>query len=106
MYMGMDYGDGFMNRYLPPKYKVVFINMYNFFIFLLYIGVQLIYNAVFQVYSKVIQLYTYIYIYIFFFKFLSHLGYYRILSSFCANTVGPHCLSILSTIINNHTSVQ
>ena len=32
----------------------------------------------FQVYSKVIQLY--IYMYLFFFKLFSHLGYYRILS--------------------------
>ena len=32
----------------------------------------------FQVYSKAIQLYTYMYL--FFFKFFSHLGYYRILS--------------------------
>ena len=37
----------------------------------------------FQVYSKVIQLY--IYMYLFFLKFFSHLGYYRILSTFpCA----------------------
>ena len=35
-------------------------------------------NNQFQVYSKVIQLY--IYMYSFFFKFFSHLGYYRILS--------------------------
>ena len=32
----------------------------------------------FQVYSKVIQLY--VYIYPFFFRFFSHMGYYRILS--------------------------
>ena len=32
----------------------------------------------FQVYSKVTHFY--IYIYLFFFKFFSHLGYYRILS--------------------------
>ena len=32
----------------------------------------------FQVYSKVVQLY--IYMYLFFFKFFSHLGYYRILT--------------------------
>ena len=33
----------------------------------------------FQVYSKVIQIHTYMYL--FFFRFFSHLGYYRILSS-------------------------
>ena len=33
----------------------------------------------FQVHSKVIQLY--VYVCLFFFKFFSHLGYYRILSS-------------------------
>ena len=32
----------------------------------------------FQVYSKVIQ--VYIYMYLFFFKFFSHLGYYRVLT--------------------------
>ena len=37
---------------------------------------QLIYSVVFQVYSKVIQLY----IYLFFFRFFSNIGYYRILS--------------------------
>ena len=37
---------------------------------------ELIYNVVFQMYSKVIQLY----LYLFFFRFLSHLGYYRVLS--------------------------
>ena len=39
---------------------------------------MLYYNAVFQAYSKVIQLY--VYIYLFFFRFFSHIGYYRILS--------------------------
>ena len=47
------------------------------FLFLFYIGVQLIYNVVFQVYSKVIQLHIYTYL---FFKFFPHLDYYRILS--------------------------
>ena len=32
----------------------------------------------FQVYSKMIQLYKYVYL--FFFKLFSHLGYYRVLS--------------------------
>ena len=45
-------------------------------------------------YSKVIQLH--IYMYLFFFKFFSHLGYYRILSSV---TVGPGWLSILNIAV-------
>ena len=50
-----------------------------FFKFFFYIGLQLIYNVCqFQVYSKVIQLY--IYIYLFFFRFFSHIGYCRVLS--------------------------
>ena len=45
-------------------------------------GVQLIYSVVqFQVYSKVSQLYTYIYP--LFFRFYSHIGHYRELSSLC-----------------------
>ena len=53
------------------------------------------------VYSKVIQLY--IHMYLFFFKFFSYLGYYRILSSIsCAiYTVGPCWLSILFYFIFN-----
>ena len=50
----------------------------------------------FQVYSKVIQLY--IYMYLLFFKFFSHLGYYKILSSLC-QTVGPCWLYILNTAV-------
>ena len=37
-------------------------------------------SCLFQVYSKVIQVYIYTYIYPFFFRFCSHTGYYRILS--------------------------
>ena len=38
-----------------------------------------IYNVVFQMYIKIIQLYIYIYTYLFF-KFFSIIGYYEILS--------------------------
>ena len=34
-----------------------------------------------QIYSKVIQLY--VYMYLFFFRFFSHIGYYRVLSALC-----------------------
>ena len=54
------------------------INSFFFLNSLFYIGVQLINDVVFQVYSKVIQLY--IYMYLLFFKFFSHLGCYIILS--------------------------
>ena len=47
-----------------------------FLIFLLYWTVVDLQCCIFQVYSKVIQLYMYL----FFFKFFPHLGYYRILS--------------------------
>ena len=51
----------------------------SFFFFKLFNNVVLlINNVVFQVYSKVIQLH--IYMYLFFFKFFSHLGCYIILS--------------------------
>ena len=46
---------------------------------LFFIGVQLIYNVVFQVCSQMIQLYTHIYL--FSYKFISHLCFYRLLSS-------------------------
>ena len=49
------------------------------FFFFIIIGVQLINRVVFQVYSKMIQLGMYIHMCLFFFKFFSYLGYYRIL---------------------------
>ena len=62
----------------------------HFFKFSFYTGIQLINSVVFQVYSKVIQLY--IYKYLFFFNFFSYLGYYRILSSIpCALQQVPVC---------------
>ena len=58
----------------------------------------------FQVYSKVIQLY--IYMYLFFFKFFSHLGYCRILAELSvksllkpAYAVGPWWLSIFNMAV-------
>ena len=67
--------------------------------FLFYIGIQVIYNVVLvSVYSKVIQLYMYIYL--LFFRFFPHIGYYRTLnlSSLCY-TVGPSWLSILCIVV-------
>ena len=55
--------------------KPLYLKLKNF---LFYIGAQLINYVVFQVYSKVTCLH--IYMYLFFFKFFPHLGYYRILS--------------------------
>ena len=50
----------------------------------------------FQVYSKVIQLYicVCVYIYIFFFRFFSIIGYYKILNLAPCAIVGPCCLSL------------
>ena len=45
--------------------------------FLFYTAVYLIYNVVFEVYRQVIQLHN---IYPLFFRFFSHIDYYRILS--------------------------
>ena len=64
----------------------------DIFLFPFHIGVQLIYNAVFiSVYSKMIQLYTYVYIYPFFFRFFSHVGYYR----YCVEFPVLYCESLL-----------
>ena len=57
------------------------------------IEVQLIYDVVFQVHNKVIQLHMYIYL--FFFRFFSIIVYYKILSIVLCSTVGPCCLPIL-----------
>ena len=75
------------------------------FLFLFSIGVQLIDNVCsFQVYSKAIQLYTYMYL--FFFQFLSYLGEDNKISllqdieqSSLCYTVGPCWLSILNTAV-------
>ena len=64
----------------------------SIYIIIFKIEVYLIYNVVFQVYSKVIKLYIYIYVCIFFFRFFSIKGYYKILIILpCTNC----CLSIL-----------
>ena len=47
----------------------------------------------FLVYSKVIQLYTYISIFLF--HILFHVAYYKILHTIPCYTVGPCCLSLL-----------
>ena len=65
----------FFDSGLPNAYEVV--SHCSFILFLILIGVQLIYNVVFQVYSNVNQLY--IYIYPLFFRFFSHIGHYRVL---------------------------
>ena len=52
----------------------------------------------FQVYSKMLQLY--LYMYPFFFRFFTHIGYYRILNQGpCANKVGPCWLFILYIVV-------
>ena len=56
--------------------KVIFIFLIKNFHFILKYSLLTMHQ--FQVYSKVIQLY--IYMYPFFFKFFSHLDYYRVLS--------------------------
>ena len=57
----------------------------------------------FQVYRRVIQLY--IYMDLFFLKFFSHLGYYRVLSRFpCAIQVGPYWLLVLNIIVCKNQS--
>ena len=63
----------------------------NFFFF---VGVQLIYNVVLvsDAQQSVIQLY--VYIYSFFFRFFSHVGYHRILSRVPC-VVGPCWLSVV-----------
>ena len=66
---------------LSPKYgmyKTLVPFLPLFFFFLIFIEVQLIYDVLFQVYSKVNHLY--IYIYPLFFRFYSHIGLYRVLS--------------------------
>ena len=63
---------------------------YTYFLNLLfYIGLQLIYNVVLvsDVQQRVVQLYTYMYLC--FFKFFSHLDYYRAPSRVPCAIVGP-----------------
>ena len=63
----------------PEVYSISIIPLYSLFLYsflLAYSGFTIL--CLFQVCSKVIQLYMYTYP--FFFRFFSHLGYYRILS--------------------------
>ena len=59
---------------LQPENKLFII----FFNFQLYIGVYMIYNVI--LISGVSQIDLYIYMYLFFFKFLSHIGYQSLLN--------------------------